>query len=68
MAFDDFTCVADMSQDPPPWIPADNQHTTVGASTNAQLHMLRAVDTGIINVSDTLLDPCMMIHFLRSFL
>jgi len=39
------------SKDPPPWIPADNQHTTAGASTNAQLHMLRAVDTGIINLS-----------------
>jgi len=39
------------SGDPPPWMPADNQHTTAGASTNAQLHMLRAVDTGIINLS-----------------
>jgi len=39
------------SKDPPPWIPADNQHTTSGASTAAQLHMLRAVDTGIINLS-----------------
>jgi len=39
------------SKDPPPWIPADNHHTTTGASTNAQLHMLRAVDTGIINLS-----------------
>lgn len=41
-----------ISQDPPPWIPADKQHTTSGASNNAELHMLRAVDTGIINVSD----------------
>jgi len=39
------------NKDPPPWIPADSQHTTAGASTNAQLHMLRAVDTGIINLS-----------------
>jgi len=39
------------SKDPPPWIPADTHHTTAGASTNAQLHMLRAVDTGIINLS-----------------
>jgi len=38
-------------QDPPPWVPADKQHTTAGASNNAELHMLRAVDTGIINLS-----------------
>lgn len=40
-----------ISQDPPPWVAADKQHTTSGASDNAELHMLRAVDTGIINVS-----------------
>jgi len=38
-------------KDPPPWIPADVQHTTKGASNDAQLHMIRAVDTGIINLS-----------------
>ena len=29
---------------------ADHSHTTAGASDSAQLHMLRAVETGIINV------------------
>ncbi|KAF9225435.1 DNA-binding protein [Gyrodon lividus] len=38
-------------KDPPPWVPADRQHTTAGASDDAQLHLLRAVDTGIINLS-----------------
>ena len=37
-------------KEPPPWVPATVQHTTTGASEDAQLHMLRAVDTGIINV------------------
>ncbi|KAF9015619.1 hypothetical protein BDQ17DRAFT_1341376, partial [Cyathus striatus] len=37
--------------DPPPWIPAVSQHTTTGASENAELHMIRAVNTGIINLS-----------------
>jgi hypothetical protein len=40
-----------LTQDPPPWIPADAQHTTTGASEKAELHMIRAVNTGIINVS-----------------
>jgi len=38
-------------QDPPPWVPAEKQHTTSGASGNAELFMIRAVDTGIINLS-----------------
>lgn len=37
-------------QNPPPWIPATPQHTTAAASDAAELHMIRAVDTGIINV------------------
>ncbi|KAI0034182.1 DNA-binding protein [Vararia minispora EC-137] len=36
---------------PPPWIPATAQHTTAGASDEAQLHMVRAVDTGVINLA-----------------
>lgn len=39
------------TKDPPPWIPADTQHTTDGASDKAELHMIRAVNTGIINLS-----------------
>ncbi|OAX43048.1 DNA-binding protein [Rhizopogon vinicolor AM-OR11-026] len=42
---------ASKDKDPPPWVPADLQHTTSGASEEAQLHLLRAVDTGIINIS-----------------
>lgn len=39
------------TKDPPPWIPADTQHTTAGASDRAELTMIRAVNTGVINVS-----------------
>jgi len=37
--------------DPPPWLPAITQHTTPGASEQAELHMVRAVDTGVVNLS-----------------
>jgi len=37
--------------DPPPWLPAVTQHTTSGASEKSELHMLRAVDTGVVNLS-----------------
>ena len=37
-------------KEPPPWVQATPQHTTSGASDQAELHMIRAVDTGIINV------------------
>lgn len=40
-------------EDPAPWIPADNQHTTQGASEEAELHIIRSVHTGILNVSLT---------------
>jgi len=42
---------ASQGKDPPPWMPAVSQHTTPGASDNAEFHFLRAVDTGIINLS-----------------
>lgn len=38
-------------EDPPPWIPAPSQHATASVSESAELHMIRAVDTGIINLS-----------------
>lgn len=38
-------------QDLPPWIPAETQHTTSGASENAELYMLRVVNTGVVNAS-----------------
>ncbi|KAL0576803.1 hypothetical protein V5O48_005173 [Marasmius crinis-equi] len=41
------------AKEPAPWIPADTQHTTAGASEDAELHMIRAVNTGIINLSLT---------------
>ncbi|KAF8846023.1 DNA-binding protein [Paxillus ammoniavirescens] len=48
---DDKVPSARQDQDPSPWVPADRQLTTAGASDEAQLHLLRAVDTGIINLS-----------------
>jgi len=41
----------EMNQDPPPWVPADKQYTTLGTPDNAQLHFLRVVETGIVNLS-----------------
>jgi len=38
-------------KDVPPWMPALHQHTTAGQSDKARLHVVRAVDTGVINVS-----------------
>ncbi|OCH86053.1 DNA-binding protein [Obba rivulosa] len=48
---DDKAPSATHGKDPPPWVPAATHHTTSGASENAELHMLRAVDTGIISLS-----------------
>ncbi|KAJ7225276.1 DNA-binding protein [Mycena pura] len=42
---------AESAPNPPPWIPAYTQHTTSGASEEAELTMIRAVNTGIINAS-----------------
>jgi len=39
------------TKDPPPWVPAESQNTTSGTSDDAEMHMLRAVNTGIINLS-----------------
>ena len=39
------------NQDPTPWVPADKQYTTSETSDDAQLHLLRVVETGIVNVS-----------------
>jgi len=38
-------------KDLPPWIPAETQHTTSGASENAELYMIRVVNTGVVNLS-----------------
>ncbi|KAJ3556520.1 hypothetical protein NM688_g1985 [Phlebia brevispora] len=38
-------------KDPPPWVPSTPQHATAGVTNKAELHMLRAVDTGVINLS-----------------
>ncbi|KAG6885258.1 hypothetical protein C0993_003948 [Termitomyces sp. T159_Od127] len=37
--------------EPPPWIPANAQDTTPGTDDKAELQMIRAVNTGVINVS-----------------
>lgn len=34
----------------PPWVIAEPRHTTSGAGENAEIHVVRAVSTGIINV------------------
>ncbi|KAJ7040413.1 DNA-binding protein [Mycena alexandri] len=38
-------------KNPPPWIPAYTQHTTSGASENSEMHLIRAVNTGILDLS-----------------
>ena len=43
-----------LSKDPPPWIPAVKSHTTSAASDNAETHLVRAVNTGIIDASSRL--------------
>ncbi|RDX51034.1 DNA-binding protein [Lentinus brumalis] len=48
---DDKAPCAMNGKDPPPWIPAISQQTTFGVADTAELHMVRAVDTGIINLS-----------------
>ncbi|CDO75512.1 hypothetical protein BN946_scf184935.g48 [Trametes cinnabarina] len=48
---DDKAPTSTQGKDPPPWIPASTPHTTAGAAETAELHMVRAVDTGIINLS-----------------
>ncbi|KAJ3557321.1 hypothetical protein NP233_g11772 [Leucocoprinus birnbaumii] len=47
---DDTIPTVSHTKDPPPWIPAEPQHTTPGTSDDAEMHMIRAVNTGIINV------------------
>ncbi|KZT30846.1 DNA-binding protein [Neolentinus lepideus HHB14362 ss-1] len=48
---DDQAPSTSQGQDAPPWMPAVSQHTTAGASDKAELHFLRSLDTGIINLS-----------------
>ncbi|KAH9937304.1 DNA-binding protein [Fomitopsis serialis] len=48
---DDRAPAASTDNDPPPWIPAAEEHATAGASDKAELHMLRVVETGIINLA-----------------
>ncbi|KAI0830474.1 DNA-binding protein [Trametes gibbosa] len=48
---DDKAPSAAHAKEPPPWVPASTPDTTSGTSDGAELHMLRAVDTGIINLS-----------------
>ncbi|KAG9126403.1 hypothetical protein FRC07_003552 [Ceratobasidium sp. 392] len=38
------------SEDPPPWVAASNQHTSAGTSDDAQLRVIRALETGVIDV------------------
>ncbi|KAF9460097.1 DNA-binding protein [Collybia nuda] len=51
-------------QDPPPWIPANVQDTTTGTQDDAELLMVRAVNTGVVNVS---LNPALLCPFFNFF-
>ncbi|TFK77318.1 DNA-binding protein [Pluteus cervinus] len=42
---------APRGEEPPPWIPANPDQTTPGVGDKAELHMIRAVNTGVINLS-----------------
>ncbi|GJE85843.1 DNA-binding protein [Phanerochaete sordida] len=48
---DDKAPSVSQGKDPPPWVPATTPHTTRGVADQAELHMVRSVDTGIINIS-----------------
>ncbi|KAF8665450.1 hypothetical protein AX16_000468 [Volvariella volvacea WC 439] len=48
---DDKVPTVNSGKEPPPWIPATPEHTTPGTSKKAELHMVRAVNTGVINLS-----------------
>ncbi|KAG5724729.1 DNA polymerase zeta processivity subunit [Termitomyces sp. T112] len=48
---DNLTPSAKRATEPPPWIPANAQDTTPGADDKAELQMIRAVNTGVINLS-----------------
>ncbi|KAL1951423.1 hypothetical protein VTO73DRAFT_572 [Trametes versicolor] len=48
---DDKAPTASHGKEPPPWIPASRPETTAGVTDAAELHMVRAVDTGIIDLS-----------------
>ncbi|KAF9786166.1 spindle checkpoint protein, partial [Thelephora terrestris] len=38
-------------KDPPPWVPAVKSHTTSATSDDAETHLVRAVNTGIIDIA-----------------
>jgi len=48
---DDSQPSASEGKDPPPWVPAVVSHTTSATSDSAETHMVRAVNTGIIDVA-----------------
>jgi mitotic spindle assembly checkpoint protein MAD2B len=39
-----------MGKEAAPWVPAQLQNTTEGTTDQAENHVIRTVDTGIINV------------------
>ncbi|EPT01532.1 hypothetical protein FOMPIDRAFT_1059716 [Fomitopsis schrenkii] len=48
---DDRAPAATTDGDPPAWVPAIEAHTTAAVTDKAELHMLRVVETGIINLA-----------------
>ncbi|QRV97321.1 mitotic spindle assembly checkpoint protein MAD2B [Ceratobasidium sp. AG-Ba] len=55
------------SQDPPPWIAASNQHTSAGTSDDAQLRVIRALETGVIDVGLAVQESGEKLAGLKSF-
>ncbi|KZT75006.1 DNA-binding protein [Daedalea quercina L-15889] len=48
---DDRAPAASTEHYPPPWVPAVQGHTTTDVSDKSELHMVRVVETGIINLA-----------------
>ncbi|KAF8600316.1 DNA-binding protein [Ceratobasidium sp. AG-I] len=48
---EDATPSASNGSDPPPWIAAQKQHTSAGTSDDAQLRVIRALETGVIDLA-----------------
>ena len=46
-------------KDPPPWVPAVTSHTTSAVSESAETHLVRAVNTGIIDARSHLVRSTM---------
>jgi hypothetical protein len=48
---------SNLQSEPAPWVPASKSHTSSSVSERAQLHAVKAVETGVINVGALQLRP-----------